>query len=346
MAETKELKGKKSFNFGDFVLNNALIIIIAALILGIIIVDPTFITNPRNIINILSQTATRLFIALGTGGLLVLAGTDLSAGRIVGFTAAVAGALLQSPTFAQKFYPGVQPNLIMGLGAAMLIGAICGALNGFGVAYLKLHAFIASLGVQLAIFGILQLYIASNPYGPQPIGGFTDSYQNLVRGGFNIPGTDLQFPYLIIYAAIASVIMWFIWNKTVLGKNMFAVGGNPEAAEVSGINVTRTIMIVFIISGIMYGLSGFLEGPRLGSVTTTTGEGYDLDAIEACLIGGVSFSGGIGTVQGIVLGSIILQVINYGLLYIGLNSYVQTIIKGLLIILTVALDTRKRIKKK
>ncbi|WP_243342348.1 beta-methylgalactoside transporter [Anaerococcus sp. AGMB09787] len=342
-----ETQTKKSFNFKEFILNNALIIIIGLLILGIIIVDPTFITNPRNIINILSQTSTRLFIALGTGGLLILAGTDLSAGRIVGFTAAVAGALLQSPDFTQKFFPNIKnPSIFAGLFVAIAIGALCGAINGFGVAYLRLHAFIASLGVQLAIFGILQIFIASNPFGPQPIGGFADKYANIVRGGFKIPGTDLQFPYLIIYAAIASVVMWFIWNKTVLGKNMFAVGGNPEAAEVSGINVKKTIMIVFLISGIMYGLSGFLEGPRLGSVTSTTGESYDLDAIEACLIGGVSFSGGIGTIPGIVLGSIILQVINYGLLYIGLNSYVQIIIKGILIILTVALDTRKRIKKK
>ena len=214
-----ENTNKKQFNFKEFILNNALIIIIAALIVGIIIVDPTFITNPRNIINILSQTATRLFIALGTGGLLILAGTDLSAGRIVGFTAAIAGALLQSPDFAQKFFPNIQrPSILAGLFAAVAIGALCGAFNGFGVAYLKLHAFIASLGVQLAIFGILQLFIAANPYGPQPIGGFDEKYANLVRGGFNIPGTELQFPYLIIYAAIASVVMWFIWNKTVLGK--------------------------------------------------------------------------------------------------------------------------------
>ena len=245
----EKTENKKPFNFKEFMLNNALIIIIAALIIGIIIVDPTFITNPKNILNILSQTSTRLFIALGTGGLLILAGTDLSAGRIVGFTAAIAGALLQSPGFAQKFFPNIQnPSIIVGLLAAIAIGAICGAINGFGVAYLKLHAFISSLGVQLAIFGILQLFIAANPFGPQPIGGFDERYANLVRGGFHIPGTDLQFPYLIIYAAIASVAMWFIWNKTVLGKNMFAVGGNPEAAEVSGINVTRTIMIVFLIS--------------------------------------------------------------------------------------------------
>ena len=121
----EKTENKKPFNFKEFMLNNALIIIIAALIIGIIIVDPTFITNPKNILNILSQTSTRLFIALGTGGLLILAGTDLSAGRIVGFTAAIAGALLQSPGFAQKFFPNIQnPSILVGLLAAIAIGAL------------------------------------------------------------------------------------------------------------------------------------------------------------------------------------------------------------------------------
>lgn len=341
---TEEKKEKKSVK--EFFIGNALIIILAALIIAVIIVDPTFITRPANIINILSQTATRLFIALGTGGLLVLAGTDLSAGRIVGMTAAISAALLQAADFGQKFYPDMgEVPIIVGFLAAVLIGALCGAFNGFGVAYLHLHAFISSLAVQLIVYGALQLYIASNPRGAQPIGGFKTSYLNLVRNGIPI-SENIQIPYLVIYTLIASIIIRFIRNKTVLGKNMFAVGGNTEAAEVSGINVKKTIMLVFILSGVMYGIAGFLEGPRLGSVTSTTGTNYDLDAIEACLIGGVSFSGGIGTVGGIVIGSIILQVINYGMLYIGLNSYIQFIIKGLLILIAVALDTRKRIKKK
>ncbi|MDO4595042.1 MAG: galactose/methyl galactoside ABC transporter permease MglC [Tissierellia bacterium] len=343
---TQEIK-KEKFNFKEFILENALIIILFALIAGIIIIEPSFVTNINNIINILTQTSTRLFIALGTGGLLILAGTDLSAGRIVGMSAAVSGSLLQSMEYSQRFFPNMgEMPIIVGLIAAIIIGALCGLLNGFGVAFLKLHAFIASLGTQLIVYGLLQIYIASSPWGAQPIGVFKESYTNLVLGGINIPGVNFQIPYLLIYALIAIIVMWFIWNKTVLGKNMFAVGGNMEAAEVSGISVKKTIMLVFLISGIMYGISGFLEGPRLGSVTSTTGTNYDLDAIEACLIGGVSFSGGIGTIPGIVLGAVILQVINYGLIYIGLSSYIQIIIKGALIILAVAIDTRKRIKKK
>lgn len=335
----------KKTDIKELLLNNALVIILFVLIAGIIAIKPSFILNIDNIINILTQTSTRLFIALGTGGLLVLAGTDLSAGRIVGMTAAVSGSILQAAEYTQRFFPNMgEMPIIVGFIAAVVIGALCGLLNGFGVAFLKLHAFIASLGTQLIVYGLLQIYIASSPWGAQPIGVFKESYTNFVLGSIKI-GT-FQLPYLIIYAAIATVVMWFIWNKTVLGKNMFAVGGNTEAAEVSGISVKKTIMYVFLISGIMYGISGFLEGPRLGSVTSTTGTNYDLDAIEACLIGGVSFSGGIGTIPGIVIGAIILQVINYGLIYIGLSSYIQIIIKGALIILAVAIDTRKRIKKK
>ncbi|MCI5840101.1 MAG: galactose/methyl galactoside ABC transporter permease MglC [Peptoniphilaceae bacterium] len=337
---------KQKTNIKELIINNLLIIILFVLILGIILIDPSFL-NITNFLNILTQTSTRLFIALGTGGLLILAGTDLSAGRIVGMSAAVAGSLLQAATYAQKFFPNMgEIPIIVGLLAAIIIGGICGLINGFGVAYLNLHAFIASLGTQLIVYGLLQMYIASSPWGAQPIGVFKDSYTSLVMGGIPIPGTSYKLPYLLIYAAIATVVMWFIWNKTVLGKNMFAVGGNMEAAEVSGISIKRTIMLVFLLSGIMYGISGFLEGPRIGSVTSTTGTNYDLDAIEACLIGGVSFSGGIGTIPGIVLGSIILQVINYGLIYIGLSSNIQLIIKGALIIIAVAIDTRKRIKKK
>ena len=140
--------------------------------------------------------------------------------------------------------------------------------------------------------------------------------------------------------------MWFIWNKTVLGKNMFAIGGNPEAAAVSGVNLFKNIMVIFIISGILYGTAGFLEAGRIGSTTSNTGINYELDAISACVVGGVSFSGGIGTIPGVLIGTVILQFINYGLNYVGISPYFQYIIKGLIIILAVSIDTRKYLDKK
>ncbi|MGL4945419.1 MAG: ABC transporter permease subunit, partial [Fusobacteriaceae bacterium] len=150
----------------------------------------------------------------------------------------------------------------------------------------------------------------------------------------------------ILYALTAVFIVWVIWNKTTFGKNIFAIGGNPEAAKVSGVNVKKNLFAVYGLSGVFYSFAGFLEAGRIGSATNNLGNMYELDAIAACVVGGVSFSGGVGTVPGVVTGVIIFTIINYGLTYIGVNPYWQYIIKGLIIIMAVALDTMKYTKKK
>ena len=221
----------------------------------------------------------------------------------------------------------------------MVCVAFC-LLNGFGVAKLHMHAFIISLGTQLIAYGALCLYIDSQKGGAQPIASLDPRYIELVNGYW------LGIPHLVYFMVICAVIMWFVWNKTTLGKNMFAIGGNPEAAAVSGVNVAKNIMMIYLVAGILYGIAAFLEAGRIQSVTTATGTNYDLDAISGCVIGGVSFSGGVGTIPGILIGVIILQVINYSLYYLGVNAYLQYIIKGLIIILAVAIDVRKYIAKK
>lgn len=242
-------------------------------------------------------------------------------------------------------YPDLpQLPLILPLLIAIAIGVIFALINGFGVAKLKLHAFIITLGTQLIAYGMALIYIDRPPLGAQPIAGLDDRYVSLVKGAFKI-GT-VEIPYLIVYAAVIAIIMAFIWNKTTLGKNMFAIGGNPEAAAVSGVNITKNIMLVYLISGILYGIAGFLEVARIGSATSITGQNYELDAIAACVIGGVSFSGGVGTIPGVLIGVIILQFINYGLNFIGVNPYFQIIIKGLIIIVSVSIDVRKNIVRK
>ena len=140
--------------------------------------------------------------------------------------------------------------------------------------------------------------------------------------------------------------MWILWNKTVFGKNLFAVGGNPEAARVSGVNVAKTILIVYMLSGVMYAIGGFLEAARIGSATNNLGFMYEMDAIAACVVGGVSFSGGVGKISGVVAGVIIFTLINYGLTYIGISPYWQYIIKGIIIITAVAIDVLKYRKNK
>lgn len=328
----------------NFLVNYALYIVLAAMIVFFIIKEPSFLSI-SNFTKILSQASTRGILALGVAGLIVLQGTDLSAGRILGLTAIVSASLLQSTTYAARMYPDLPAlPLILPLLVAVIIGGIFGAINGFGVAKLKVHAFIITLGTQLIAYGISCLYIDRPPLGAQPVANLDERYTSFVNGSIKLG--PIELPYLIIYLAVVAVIMWFIWNKTKLGKNMFAIGGNPEAAAVSGVNLAKNIMIIFIISGILYGVAGFLEAGRAGSTTTATGLNYELDAIAACVVGGVSFTGGVGTIPGVLIGAVLLQVINYGLNFIGVNAYWQFIIRGLIIIVAVSLDVRKYLTKK
>lgn len=351
------LKGRKPV---DILIDYALYIILGALILGIIVYDTTFLSW-GNFKNILMQSSTRAIMALGCAGLIVLQGTDLSAGRIMGFSAAISASLMQATTFAARMYPNLpELPLIVPFLAAITLAVVFAAINGFGVAVLKIHAFIVTLGTQLIAFGLINLYINSQKFGAQPLGTLNYKYVKFATGSFigdllemaglkiaeGHIGYYLALPNLIIYLIITAIIVWIIWNKTTLGKNMFAIGGNPEAAEVSGINIVKNIMLVYLMSGVLYGFAGFLEGGRLGSVNPNTGNLYELDAISACVVGGVSFSGGVGTIPGVLIGAVILQFINYGLNYIKVDPNIQYLVRGAIIIIAVAIDVRKYIAKK
>lgn len=331
----------KTKKWNEILLDYALYLILGIMIIGVVIADSSFLSM-NNMWKILAQASTRGILALGVAGMIVLAGTDLSAGRILGCGAAVSASLLQSVTYASRMYPQITEPLPMWIPLVLSV-VVCVAfclLNGFGVAKLHMHAFIISLGTQLIAYGVLCLYIDSQKGGAQPIASLDPRYITFVNGKF------LGMPNLVWYLIICAIVMWIIWNKTTLGKNMFAIGGNTEAAAVSGVNVAKNIMMVYLVAGVLYGIAAFLEAGRIQSVTTATGLNYDLDAISGCVIGGVSFSGGVGTIPGVLIGVIILQVINYSLYYLGVNAYLQYVIKGLIIILAVAIDVRKYIAKK
>ncbi len=329
----------------EFLLNYVLYIILILMIVVVVIIDPSFL-SVSNLIKILTQASTKGILALGVAGMIVLAGTDLSAGRILGCSAAITASLVQSVTYSARMYPGITEDLslFIPLFASIAVSVIFCLINGFGVAVLKLHAFIITLGTQLIAFGFTCIYIDSQVGGAQALSTFNVKFLNAVNGSFQIGSFEL--PYLICYFAIAAVIMWVVWNKTALGKNMFAIGGNKEAAAVSGVNITKNIMLVYLIAGILYGVASFLEAGRIQSVNTSTGLNYDMDAISACVIGGVSFSGGVGTIPGVIIGVILLQVINYSLSFLEVNPYLQYIIKGVIIIVAVAIDVRKYLAKK
>lgn len=333
---------KEKFNVSLFLRERALYVILLLLLLVVIIINPRFL-SPMNIINILKQASTKGILALGVAGIIVLAGTDLSVGRILGFGAAVTASLLQATTFSGRYFPNITEPipLIFPFLLCILICVAISAVNGFGMAILHMHPFIVTLGTQLMVYGLTCIYIQHQPSGStQALSSLDERYIRVATGSIG------PIPNLVFIFALLTVLTWVVWNKTSFGKNMFAVGGNKEAAEVAGVNVARTIIGVFMYAGVMYGIASFLEGARIQSVGTATGTNYELDAIAACVIGGVSFNGGIGTVQGVVVGSIILQAINYGLYFLGIDSFVQYIIRGFIIVLAVAIDVRKYIEKK
>ena len=336
----------KAAKVGEFFLNYALYIILIAILVVVCLVKPNFL-DPVNILNILKQASTKGILALGCAGLIVLAGTDLSIGRVLGLSAAVTAALVQSVTYSSRMFPQMthQLPLFVPLLASIAVAVIFSLINGFGVAKLHLHAFIITLGTQLIAFGCNCLFIESQPSGTaQALSTFDQNFLNFAAGNLSIG--SLKIPLVVIYFLVIAIIMWVVWNKTRLGKNMFAVGGNTEAAAVSGVNVAKTIMLVYLIAGILYGTSAFLEAARITSVGANTGINYETDAISAVVVGGVSFSGGVGTIQGVVIGAIILQAINYSLQFLGVNPYLQYVVRGLIIILAVAIDVRKYIAKK
>lgn len=345
-AAFSALSGRdKARKISDLLFNNAMFIIIFIAVIYIAVKVPTFLSVP-SIVNIISLTAAKLPIALGIGGAIVLTGTDISAGRAVGLTACIAGSLLQAANYPNKLFPnlGVLPLWLVLL-AVIAVGAVLGFINGFFVAKFKLHPFIVTLSTQLITFGLILMYLKIGTNNGQTLSGLDASYTNFIKGTLFTIG-DTAVPKYVLYSAILTGIMWVIWNKTKFGKNMFAVGSNEEAANVSGVNVFWTIVGVFILAGMMYGITGFIEGARIASCSANTGLNYESDAIAACVIGGVSFVGGTGKISGIVLGVFLLQIIFAGLNFLSVDANMLYVIKGLIILIACAIDMRKYLARK
>ena len=333
---------------GNGILNNALYILMAIFVIYTAIQRDNFLTL-SSLANLITQVAAYLPLALGIAGCIVLTGTDLSAGRVMGLTAAVAGVFLQKADFANKMFehlPKVNFWWILAtLIIVMLIGAFVGIINGYFVAKFNLHPFIVTLATQLITYGIILWFFGLNGNNGQPISGLSKEYKNFV-GGAMFKVDNFPVPWYVLYAIILTALMWFIWNKTTFGKNMFAVGSNSEAAKVSGVNVFWTTVLVHTLAGAMYGYSGFIEGVRSGSVAASTGLNAECDAIAACVIGGVSFVGGTGKISGIIMGVFVLRIIFIALTMLGVDSSSLYIIKGAIILCACALDMRKYLVKK
>lgn len=331
------------FDLKKFLMKNGLYIIILLFMLVCIFIKPSLISG-ASIWLILKNFSTKVFFALGVAGLILLAGTDLSVGRMVTLSTMITCMILNPSTDVKFFglsFNGIYASL--GFGGALIVAlllssAMCvlfSALAGFFSAKFKIHPFISTLGTSLIIWGLIG-------FGTNNIKTGTVSDDALA-----IAGNIGPVPLTLIYAIIAIVIVWFIWNKTVFGKNMYAVGGNPEAASVSGISVFKVTMGVFIMAGILYGLGGFFQATVTGSSSSSFGQGWELEAIAACVIGGISFTGGIGKISGAVIGCLLFEILKYYLRGVfGGSADISNIFIGIIILAAVTFDSIKYLKKK
>ena len=337
MEVKKENFGKK---FLRLVTRNPIVflLLIAAVVVGVI-KDNFF--SWANLSNLISNTAVRFLIALGVSGCLITKGTDLSAGRQVGFAAVVAGILCQRGDYTGRLWKSVpEMNIFLVLLIVIAIGFVWGTINGWIITKLHVPPFIATLGTQTIIYGI-SLVLSD----AQPIGGFQKIYTSLINGRIGSP-RSFHLPYLLFVALVFGIIFYIIYNKTRFGKYMYAIGGNEVAAEVSGVNTTRTLMRIYITAGIMYAIAGYLLAAKSGGASASLGQGYELEAIAGCTIGGVSTTGGIGTVPGILIGVLVFELLKIITQFLGINPYYNYVVQGLVIVLAVALDIRKYIAKK
>ena len=337
-----------SFNLSQFLYKNGLYIVIILIFIGLCIITPivknTQLLTVTNILNILQQASPRMFLALGVAGLILLTGTDLSVGRMVGMGMVTATIIMHNgintgAVFGQVFDFSTMPSTAKALFALLMcviFTTVFSMIAGFFMARFKMHPFISTMANMLIIFGLVTYATKGVSFG---------AIDSAIPNTF-IPQIG-KFPTIILWAVAAVIIVWFIWNKTTFGKNLYAVGGNPEAAAVSGISVFKVTMGAFILAGILYGFGSWLECNRMvGSGSAAYGQGWDMDAIAACVVGGVSFTGGIGKISGVVTGVLIFTSLTYSLTILGIDTNLQFIFEGIIILAAVTLDCLKYEQKK
>ena len=295
-----------------------------------------------NFNNLASNTSVRFLIALGVSGCLITKGTDLSAGRQVGLAACIAGVLLQRADYTGRLFPNMpEMNMWVVLLIVLAIGCVIGCINGIIISILNVPPFIATLGTQTIVYGTCLIFTNA-----QPIGGFQKAYTTFLNGKLFKTEGFAGIPLYLVVAVIFFAIFWFLYNKTTYGKYMYAIGGNENAAEVSGVNTKKSKILIYTVAGFMYAMAGYLLAAKAGGASSGLGNGYELEAIAGSTIGGVSTTGGIGTVGGILVGVLVFELLKVVLQFLQVNPYYNYIAQGLVIVIAVALDIRKYVKKK
>ncbi len=318
----------------EFIQKYLIIFVLIAMFVVLTGMNSNFLTL-NNILNLLTQTSIYGILALGLFIALVSKGIDLSVGSTLAFAGIMVGTISQTKDAVDKIFPSLgQSPLIVTIVLALIIGGVIGLVNGSLIAYTGIPPFIATLGTQIAVRGAALM--VSNG---KPVSNINPQINLLGDRLFGF----LPVPVLIYITVI--IFMAVLMNYTSFGKSIYAIGGNIEAAEISGIKVKRNIVLVYVISGVLAGISSLIYiGRTGGSIQPAAGTMYETTAIAAATIGGTSHSGGIGTVWGVVVGALILGTLTNGFTLLGIDAYVQQIIQGLIIVGAVVLDMRKNRK--
>lgn len=310
--------------------DNSIWMVLVVMVIIMSFASPVFLSG-KNIISMLTTESIVGIIAMGAMFAILSKGIDLSSGAMVGLTSVVAASLAQNVMYSDRMFPNL-PNLpvIVPIIVALIVGMIFGLANGLLIAYTRIPAFIATLGTQLIARALAQLY--TNAY---PVPNLKDNYKVLGQGRF------IGIPNVVWIFFIFIVISGFMLTQTRFGKSIYAIGGNDKAARVSGINVERNLVYVYVWSAFCASVGGILLASRSGSGNSTLGLNYELDAIAAVTVGGTSHSGGICRISGVIAGILILGVLKNGLLLLNVSPYIQQAVKGLIIIGAVVFDMRK-----
>lgn len=299
----------------DLLKRYGMVLILVLMVIVMTVVEPVFIKS-ANIINIFKQVAVIGTLAYGVTLIIITGGIDLSSGSVVALVGVVTASLA-----------GPTGNIFIAMAIGLLVGAACGGVNGFILAKTGIPPFIVTLGMMTVARGLALTYS-----GGRPISDIAESFLYVGTGKIGF----LPVPVLIFL--LMGLITHIILRKTPFGKKIYAIGGNEQAAKVCGINVKKSIIIIYTYAGIMSAVGGIILTARVSSGNPTAGLSYELDAIASAVIGGTSLTGGVGFISGTIIGALIIGVLNNGLTLIGVSPYLQQIVKGVIIVGAVVLD--------
>lgn len=318
----------------EFMSQNAIWLVLIALIIVMSIANPKFLTM-NNLVTLLTGEACKGILAFGIMFCILSKGIDISTGSAVAFVGAVVGALVQSSEYAQRIFGSLgELSTLAGILVGILLGIIIGLINGGLIAYTHIPPFIATMGMQLI------LRAAAKVIADRPVSNLPESFRFFGSGHIG------PVPVIVIVFVVFYIIAAVLLTQTRFGKSVYAVGGNDNAARAAGINVEKTLVLVYMWCGICAAVGGMCLAGRAGSVDpSSTGLNYEFDAIAAATVGGTSHTGGIARISGVLCGILILGVVNNGLVMMKVDDNMTNIIKGVIIIGSVVLDMRKHNKK-